>query len=97
MLCCSLPTKEALTLLRGIRNGYRTPVSDIALRGRVDGWAVAGEARGNYPDFPIIYMSAASAAVVQGRSEQHHAGEAICTRSTRHCPCQSLNKGTPTS
>jgi DNA-binding response OmpR family regulator len=36
-------------------------VTDIALRGRVNGWDVARRAREIDPDFPVVYMSGASA------------------------------------
>jgi DNA-binding response OmpR family regulator len=37
-------------------------VTDITLRGKIDGWEVAQQAREIDPQFPIIYMSGASAA-----------------------------------
>ena len=52
---------EAVTLLRGNRNGYRALVADVKLRGRMDGWEVARHAREIDPEFPIVYMTGASA------------------------------------
>jgi len=53
--------EEAVTLLRGNRNGYRALVADVKLRGRMDGWEVARHAREIDPEFPIVYMTGASA------------------------------------
>jgi DNA-binding response OmpR family regulator len=53
--------EEAVTLLRGRRIGYRALVTDINLRGSMDGWEAAKQAREIEPSFPIIYMTGASA------------------------------------
>jgi DNA-binding response OmpR family regulator len=53
--------EEAVTLLRRNRNGYRALVADVKLRGRMDGWEVARHAREIDPEFPIVYMTGASA------------------------------------
>jgi DNA-binding response OmpR family regulator len=53
--------EEAVTLLKGVRGAYRALVLDIGLRGRIDGWEVAQQAREIDPEFPIVYMSGASA------------------------------------
>jgi DNA-binding response OmpR family regulator len=37
-------------------------VTDISLRGKMEGWEVAQQAREIDPDFPVVYMSGASAA-----------------------------------
>jgi CheY-like chemotaxis protein len=54
--------EEAVTLLKGYRGKYQAVVADITLRGRMDGWEVARHAREINPDFPVIYVSGASAA-----------------------------------
>lgn len=54
--------EEALTLLMGMRSSYRALVTDIRLRGKIDGWEVAQRAREIDPEFPIVYVSGASAA-----------------------------------
>jgi CheY-like chemotaxis protein len=54
--------EEAVTLLKGRLINYRALVTDISLRGKIDGWEVAQQARQIEPEFPIIYMSGASAA-----------------------------------
>jgi DNA-binding response OmpR family regulator len=53
--------EEAVTLLKGRINSYRALVTDISLRGRIDGWEVARQAREIDPQFPVVYMSGASA------------------------------------
>ena len=53
--------EEAVTLLKGRINNYRALVTDISLRGRIDGWEVAQQAREIDPQFPVVYMSGASA------------------------------------
>jgi DNA-binding response OmpR family regulator len=53
--------EEAVTLLKGVKGTYRALVTDIGLRGRIDGWEVAQQAREIDPEFPIVYMSGASA------------------------------------
>jgi CheY-like chemotaxis protein len=39
---------------------YRALVTDINLRGRMDGWEAAKQARQVAPDFPVVYITAAS-------------------------------------
>src|ERR1700738_2187540 len=51
--------EEAVTLLRGNRNHYRALVTDINLRGSMDGWEVAKQAREIDPSLPIVYMTGA--------------------------------------
>jgi CheY-like chemotaxis protein len=52
---------EAVTLLKGGLTKYRALVTDINLRGRMDGWEVAKRAREIDPEFPIVYMTGTSA------------------------------------
>ena len=52
--------EEAVTLLKGGLTKYRALVTDINLRGTM-GWEVAKVAREIDPEFPIIYMTGASA------------------------------------
>ena len=54
--------EEAVTLLKGRTGNYRALVTDISLHGKIDGWEVARQAREIDPQFPVIYMSGASAA-----------------------------------
>jgi CheY-like chemotaxis protein len=53
--------EEALTLLQGQNGKYRALVTDIHLRGKMDGWEVAQHAREIEPNFPVVYMSGAAA------------------------------------
>ncbi len=54
--------EEAVTLLQGLKNTYRALVTDVSLRGKMSGWEVARQARAIDPSFPVIYISAGSAA-----------------------------------
>ena len=54
--------EEAVTLLQGHKGKYQALVTDINLRGRMDGWAVAQHAREIDPEFPVVYISGANAA-----------------------------------
>ncbi|MFL6820836.1 MAG: response regulator [Bradyrhizobium sp.] len=54
--------EEAVTLLRADKDQYQALVTDINLRGRMDGWEVARHAREINPDLPVIYISGASGA-----------------------------------
>ena len=54
--------EEAVTLLKGMKGGYRALIIDISLRGKISGWEVAQKAREIDPGFPIIYISGTCAA-----------------------------------
>jgi DNA-binding response OmpR family regulator len=49
--------EEALTLFRGRLRNYKALVTDVALKGRLNGWEVAAQIREVDPIFPVIYMS----------------------------------------
>jgi CheY-like chemotaxis protein len=53
--------EEAITLLQGPKGKYRALVTDITLRGTIEGWQVAQRAREIDPEFPVVYMSGDSA------------------------------------
>ncbi len=54
--------EEAVTLLQGEDNQQcRALITDINLRGRLDGWEVARRAREINPELPVIYMTGAAA------------------------------------
>ena len=54
--------EEAVTLLKGIKGKYRALVTDIQLRGAMDGWEAARRAREIDPEFPIVYLTGGNAA-----------------------------------
>jgi DNA-binding response OmpR family regulator len=54
--------EEAVTLLMGLKGKYRALVTDVQLRGVMDGWEVAKRAREIDPEFPIVYMTGGHAA-----------------------------------
>jgi DNA-binding response OmpR family regulator len=49
--------EEALTLFRGRLKEYKALATDVALRGRLNGWQVAAQIREVDPNFPVVYMS----------------------------------------
>jgi DNA-binding response OmpR family regulator len=53
--------EEGVTLLQGNRGKYRALVTDIDLRGRLDGWEVAKQGRQIDPEFPVVYVTGANA------------------------------------
>jgi len=53
--------EEAVTLLKGGSAKYRALVTDINLRGKMGGWDVARLAREIDANFPVVYMTGASA------------------------------------
>lgn len=53
--------EEAVTLLKGRKTAYRALVTDVNLKGTMDGWVVAKAARQIDPAFPVIYMTGAAA------------------------------------
>ena len=54
--------EEAVTLLNGNKGKYRALVTDIQLRGVMEGWEVAKKAREIDPEFPIVYITGGNAA-----------------------------------
>ena len=54
--------EHAAELLDSDHGKYRALVTDISLRGKMDGWEVAQKARVIDPEFPVVYISGASAA-----------------------------------
>src|SRR3954468_4540470 len=54
--------EEGMTLLQADSHVYRALVTDINLRGKINGWEVARQAREKLPEFPVVYISGASGA-----------------------------------
>ena len=52
--------EEAITLLKSGLIKYRALVTDVFLKGRIDGWEVARQSREIDPAFPIIYITGAA-------------------------------------
>ena len=57
----SASAEEAVTLLKGKVANYKALVTDINLKGLMNGWEVAKAARVIDPAFPIVYMTGAAA------------------------------------
>jgi DNA-binding response OmpR family regulator len=53
--------EEGVTLLKSGLIKYRALVTDVILKGRMDGWEVARQSREIDPAFPIVYITGAAA------------------------------------
>jgi DNA-binding response OmpR family regulator len=91
--------EEAVTLLKGGLTNYRALVTDIALRGRMDGWEVAKQAREIDPVFPIIYITGAHADqwASQGVPNSILLTKPFAPAQLVTAVSQLLNSGTPTT
>src|SRR4051812_6800099 len=49
--------EEAVALLKEKAASYRALVTDIHIKGKIDGWEIARSAREIDPGFPIVYMT----------------------------------------
>lgn len=91
--------EEAVTLLKGHKGKYRALVTDINLKGRMDGWEVAQHAREIEPDFPIVYMSGAAAAdwTSKGVPNSLMLAKPFAPAQLLTAVSNLLNSGTPTT
>ena len=91
--------EEAVTLLKGMKSKYRALVTDISLRGTMDGWEVAHQAREIDPAFPIVYMSGRSAAdwAVKGVPNSIMLEKPFAPAQLVAAIANLLNTGTPTA
>ena len=53
--------EEALTLFKGGLKHYKALVTDVNLKGRLNGWEVARQIREIDPGCPVIYLTGAAA------------------------------------
>jgi DNA-binding response OmpR family regulator len=53
--------EEALSLFRGGAKKYKALVTDVNLKGRLNGWDIARQIRKKEPAFPVVYMTGAAA------------------------------------
>jgi CheY-like chemotaxis protein len=90
--------EEALTLLQG-QSKYRALVTDIDLRGKMDGWEVAQHAREIAPDFPVVYVSGAAAAdwTSKGVPNSIMLAKPFAPAQLLTAVSNLLNSGTPTT
>jgi DNA-binding response OmpR family regulator len=91
--------EEAVTLLKGRLINYRVLVTDIHLKGRIDGWEVARQAREVNPDFPIIYITGGSADKWPSRGVPNSIllAKPFATAQLITAVSNLLNTGTPTT
>src|SRR4029079_14081109 len=52
--------EEALTLFRGGLKNYKALVTDVGLKGRLNGWERAAKMREASPGFPSVHVSGAN-------------------------------------
>jgi CheY-like chemotaxis protein len=90
--------EEAVTLLKG-HGKYRALVTDINLKGQMDGWEVAQHAREIEPDFPIVYMSGTAAAdwTSKGVPNSIMLSKPFAPAQLLTAVANLLNSGTPTT
>jgi CheY-like chemotaxis protein len=91
--------EEAVTLLQGHKGKYRALVTDINLRGEMDGWEVAQHAREIETDFPVVYMSGAAAAdwTSKGVPNSIMLSKPFAPAQLLTAVSNLLNSGTPTT
>ena len=53
--------EEALTLFKSGLKNYNALVTDVTLKGRLNGWDIARRIREINPVFPVVYMTGAAA------------------------------------
>jgi len=91
--------EEAVTLLKGRLTKYRALVTDINLRGMMDGWEVAKRAREIDPEFPVVYMTGVRADDYgsQGVPNSILLTKPFAAAQLVTAVSQLLNRGTPTT
>src|SRR6266480_3610447 len=91
--------EEAVTLLRAHKVKYRALVTDINLKGRMDGWEATQHAREIEPEFPIVYMSGAAAAdwTSKGVPNSVMLSKPFAPAQLLTAVANLLNSGTPTT
>jgi CheY-like chemotaxis protein len=78
---------------------YRAVVTDINLKGEMDGWEVAQHAREIEPEFPIVYMSGAAAGdwTSKGVPNSVRLSKPFAPAQLLTAVANLLNSGTPTT
>jgi DNA-binding response OmpR family regulator len=91
--------EEAVALLNGHKGKYRALVTDINLRGKMEGWEVAQHAREIEADFPVVYMSGQSADewTVKGVPNSIMLAKPFAPAQLVTALSNLLNSGTPTN
>jgi DNA-binding response OmpR family regulator len=91
--------EEALTLFKGGTKNYRALVTDVYLKGRMNGWEVARRLREVDPEFPVVYMTGAAADqwASQGVPKSILLQKPFAPAQLVTAVSQLLNTGTPTT
>jgi CheY-like chemotaxis protein len=84
--------EEAVTLLKGQKTKYRALVTDVSLKGRMDGWEVAMRARNRSAISHRLHEWCQRQRLACQR-RQHHAYQAIRASPTCHRPLQPSQHG----
>jgi DNA-binding response OmpR family regulator len=91
--------EEAMSLLNKNKGKYRALVTDIKVRGKMDGWEVAQHAREIEAEFPVVYMSGDSAAdwTSKGVPNSIMLAKPFAPAQLIIAVSNLLNRGTPTT
>jgi DNA-binding response OmpR family regulator len=91
--------EEALTLFKGGTKNYKALVTDVCLKGRMNGWEVAKQIREIDPGCPVIYMTGAAADqwASQGVPNSILLQKPFAPAQLVTAVSQLLNTGTPTT
>lgn len=90
--------EEALTLFKGRVKNYKALVTDVTLKGRINGWEVARQIRKVDPEFPVVYMTGVAADdwASQGVPNSVLLQKPFAPAQLVTAVSQLLNAGTPT-
>jgi DNA-binding response OmpR family regulator len=91
--------EEALTMFTGGGRDYKALVTDINLKGKLNGWEVARRIREIDSGFPVVYMTGASADqwASQGVPNSILLSKPFAPAQLVTAVSQLLNSGTPTA
>jgi CheY-like chemotaxis protein len=90
--------EEALTLFKGAGRDCKALVTDVNLKGKLNGWEVARRIREIDPGFPVVYMTGAAADqwASQGVPNSILLAKPFAPAQLVTAVSQLLNSGTPT-
>ena len=88
-----------MTLLKGHKGKYRALVTDINLRGKMDGWEIAQQALEIDPEVPVVYTSRTATAdwASKGVPNRIMLSKPFAPTQLLTAVANLLNGGTPTT
>jgi DNA-binding response OmpR family regulator len=91
--------EEALTVFKGAGRDYKALVTDVNLKGKLNGWEVARRIREIDSGFPVVYMTGAAADqwASQGVPNSILLTKPFAPAQLVTAVSQLLNSGTPTA